>query len=167
MASPQASEYPILEAMREGVDYRFTLKIRGLTVSARPLASIEIINANVAVDKRLADLDERAQVQVTRSVLLAQEMLIAATSSDVGANDSKITAMQFERMTPDEIQSLYKQYLSGVERVNPMLEFLPSGTSHERVEQVRKSPDRTSVLIELSFSDLVSVCRFLLETDGE
>lgn len=164
--TPSQKELPILELMREGVDYRFELKIRALSLKARPLANIELINANVEASKRLTALDELGRVEVTRSVLIAQEILRAATSSDVGAQDSPLTDYIIERMSPDETQELYKQYLSGVERVNPSLESLSEEEIRALVEQVKKSPNRAYALTELSFLGLRAICLALLK-DGD
>lgn len=166
MSSP-ASDLPQLELMRHGVDYKFPLKCRSLSFKARPLTNLEIVMVNVAVATRLDDMEEKFRLEVTRSLLLAQEMLRAASSSDVGATDSPLTDYILERMTPDETQFLYKQYLAGAERVNPMLEMLPIETLNQMVEAVKKSPEkeRVSTLIELSFSDLVGISELLLSRE--
>jgi hypothetical protein len=113
-------------------------------------------------------LPAHAKNSLSENVALAKEYLKIASSSDVGKNDYKIWDYQMDRMTPEEIQYLYRQYLDAKESVNPSLETMSPEELNSLVETLKKSPgaaDWASLMIGLSRSQLVSLCRSLIHAD--
>lgn len=156
------NEYTLLEEMRAGVEYKFQIKCRSLSFWVRPLSNLETIRAHQSAGRRLEELPDNDRTEQTASLFLASETLKLASSSDIGANDSPLTDHYLERMTPDELRYLFKEYLRVVDRVNPSLDEMPLEELTSLIDSVKKSPDGKLALIELSFSDLVSISHHLL-----
>lgn len=155
---------PQLEAMRHGVDYRQRVSIRGFEIYVRPLSIMETNQVAATVQEKLSMLPESARHRLTEHTLLAKETLINASTSDVGANDARITDHILDRMTNAEIHYLYKQYVAAMDRVDPSLEQMSPEDLRALVDELKKNPkaDLGSVLIELSFSQLVSLAHYFL-----
>ncbi len=166
MTTP-TQDFQQIEAMRQGVDYRFEIRCRQFAFKARPLSALETVQTAQEVADRLERLPPSQRSGVVESLLMAQVMLEKASTSDVGASDFKVTQMMLERMTPDEVQFLFKQYTSICDRCNPSLETLPAARIEELVEAVKKSPKPEETLIECSFLELVNISRHLLMTAAE
>lgn len=157
-------EMPQLDAMRMGVEYKFAVKCRGLNILMRPLSSFEIVQAAHNVADRLSDMQPHKRAGVVESLLLAGEKLELASTSDVNANDPQITKAIIERMTPDEVDYLWKQYCLGCERVNPSLEKMSTEEVAQLVAEVKKNPARMfQTLIDLSSLQLANICHLLLQ----
>lgn len=151
-----------LEDMRQGVDYRLEVKIRGFSTLMRPIAISESAQIAANVQKELRALPEEAKNSITENLILAKHTLQTASTSDVGKTDPSITSLMMDRMTTDELQYLHKQYLAVCDKVNPMLEIMSPEAIAEMVEEIKKN---SSVLTELSFMELANVCRFLIKGD--
>jgi hypothetical protein len=158
----------ILEAMRMGVDYRFKLTLRAFSMIVRPLTIIEEQNIVANVTDYIAGLPQQARNSLTENVALAKEYIKEASTTDVGSKDYKIHDYQLDRMTPEEIQFLYRQYLDAKEQVNPSIEKMDPEQLQSLLARLKKSllpADWASQTIELSRSQLVRVCRSLLHDD--
>lgn len=153
---------PQLEAMRQGVDYRMPVQVRGFSITLRPLSIMEQMQVAATVVENYNKLPTPAQNRLTENILKVKETLMIASTTDVGTNDPKITEYIVDRMTNDELQSLWKSYISACDRVNPSLDEMTMEQVNEIVDQVKKSPD---LLIELSFLELINVCRRLIKGD--
>jgi hypothetical protein len=164
-----------LEAMRMGTEYRFPIQIREFRLAARPLTMSETLQIAAEVQEIMSKLPQNAKNALTEHTLLAKETIKLASTSDYGANDPKITDYILDRMTPDEITHLFKQYVTGCDKVNPNLELIPADEIRGLVESIKRPYEEKKTaeasqevglqLIELSFSQLVSVCRLLI-TEG-
>ena len=157
-----------LDAMRLGVDYRMEIKVRGFRIMVRPLAISESLQVAALVQDELMKLPKNAQNRLTEHVILAKETMKVASTSDVGKNDPRITDMVMMGMTNDEIHFLFKQYVAACDKVNPALELMKPQEIQELVEDIKKKEGEELVLqlIELSFSQLVSMAQYFL-TKGE
>jgi hypothetical protein len=159
-----------LEAMRLGVDYSFVVAVRGFKLRLRPLSISETVRVMGEVADDIAALPPAQRRPLTESVILTKKTLIAASTSDVGVSDVKVTDYMLDRMTPDEMQYLYKQYLDGCDKVNPSLEKLPLDQIVAAVEALKKSaqdPEALdSQLTSLSRSHLLNLMCYLL-TKGD
>ncbi len=159
-----------IDAMRSGVTYRGTIKCRGYELQVRPLSLAETIRVAGNVGARLRDLPATSRTSLSEHTILAMETLVLASTSDVGVNDPQITEAVIDRMTPEEVQSLFKQYVTVVDRANPALEMLTEAQINALVAELKKSPTGPSELVfqltELSFSELVSLTHSFL-TKGE
>lgn len=159
-----------LAAMRMGIDYSFQISIRSFSFRARPLSLVETVKL---MQSTMDSLNHLAP-GITRSPLLeeltlAKETLVLASTSDVSKNDPQIFPALLDRITPDELLSLYKQYLAGVDRCNPQLEKMDPAKLVELTEQVKKKAkdpaSLASMLTELSLLELVSLVPTLLTDD--
>lgn len=159
----KSSDFPDLQAMRQGIEFVFPVTCRGRTWKLRPLASLEIIQSASETADALSKLPDSQQSQVTASLLNASHQLIKASSSDLGATDATLTQQLLERMTPDEINSIWKQYVRITDRVNPDLEEMPAERLLQLVEDLKKNSENDSRLTDLPISHLIAVCRHLLQ----
>jgi hypothetical protein len=162
-ATKQPLRIPEIEAMRMGVNYSFSVRLRDFTCEVRPLANSEITKAYAAVSDALQDVPPHRRNKVTEDTMLAREFLKLA-SGQFGASHGKITDLVLNNMTNDEIMFVYKEWMAVCDRVNPILEKLPIAKIKELVEEVKKNPpsDLDSQLTELSFGHLVSLAHYLL-----
>lgn len=159
MQSP-ADSIEQLDAMRLGVEYKLTIKVRGFALVVRPLSISETLEVAHEVGSVLASLPQTAQTKITEQVLIAKHTLIKASTTDVGVNDPKITHMILDRMTADEVTLLFKQFVSACDKVNPALETLPDEELKSLVDGLKKNG--ASEAIELSFLQLANIVRYLL-----
>lgn len=163
-----------LEAMRLGVDYTFEVKVRGFSLVLRPLAIVETIDVtNRVIDRVNNELKSRPHGvlnPIFEQTMMAIETLMMASTSDVGANDPRITAYVLERCSADELNSIFKEYVAGCDKVNPSLDRMSVDEIELIVEQVKKNPDWEKMpllpLIGLSHSQLANVALHLL-TKGD
>lgn len=153
---------PQIEQMRQGVEYRGVIAIRGFKVFVRPLSISETSQVAGEVISEMEELPAQFRTSLTENLLLAKKYLVLATTSEVGKSDPKLSTLVLDRCTPDEIQCLYDQYLEVVERVNPKLEELGSEEIDALVTEVKKNP---SVRTDLSRSQLASLVGRLLSID--
>lgn len=149
-----------LKAMRLGVDYQFTIKIRALSMRVRPLSMAEQVKVTNDVTEVLLASKPNERNSLNESALLAKEMLKLATKeSDKTKLENGISNALLERMTPDEIMYFYEQYRDGVNAVNPAVEDLDDAKISVFVEEAKKNG---SLLNELSRPVLVKVALSLL-----
>ena len=162
------SDLPELQAMRLGVEYRFEVNVRKFKVFLRPLSAVEIVQSTREAQQALMDMPEEDRVAVSESILLCTKKLIKASTSDVGVNDPKLTDYVMERMTADEMDLLWKQYLAGCKRCDPALEEMPVDEVKALVEEVKKNPrEVVSTLTGKSFWELVNISRHLIQQESQ
>lgn len=149
---------PSLDSMRMGVEYRFKVEMRGFAITLRPISMMETVTATQETAEYLEGLPVIARNRIAENVVYAKKVLMVASTSAPGVNDYKITGHIIDRMTPDEVSFLFKEYVSGCDKVNPGLEDLPADVVERLADQVKKTPSQA---IELSFLELVNVCRKL------
>lgn len=156
-------QVPELESMRLGVDYRFEATIRGYRISFRPLTISEMNHITADVAQSLSMMPKEAQLRMMETTMMTKKILVKASTPSPERNEPQLTEYIMDRMTTDELQYLYKQWLSGCDRCNPALEQIDVDVLKQLVEQVKKSP---SEAIELSFLELVNVCQYLTSRDA-
>lgn len=163
MAIP--SEFPNLALIRQGIHYRFEVKCRGLVLSLRPLSISEEDQISQEVIEQMSELQDHQKTSLKQSILLAMKKLERASTTDVGAQDWKITCIELERFTPGEVDHLFKQYVAKCDVISPMFDRLPREMVEKLVEGLKKnSKDLGMILTELSFFQLVDICHHLLTT---
>lgn len=157
-----------IDAMRMGVEYRFRIVCRGFSMLARPLSIGESVDVGTKVSERLAQMSEFEKNRLNEHSLLAYETLILASTSDFGTNDPKISEYILRRITPDELNFLFKQYVAECEKVNPCLELMKGDEIRDLVDSLKKNPpeDLASRLTGLSFIQVLSLCHSLLLPGG-
>lgn len=157
---------PQLELMRAGVNYGFNISCRQFSLRVRPLSCYEIVRATQAATVRFIALSPTEQNPISESLFITSEKLKLASTSDVDSPVEGISDKTLERLTPQELDFLWKQYVAGCERVNPALEELQVEQIQAMVDEVKKKQDRLSALIELSLPQLANICRHLLQTSS-
>jgi hypothetical protein len=149
----------ILEQMRMGTQARFLIKMRKFEISLRPLTVFEFVSITSEVNEELSRRPEIARNAITEHVIFSIKLLEKASTSGPMKNDPRLTAAVLQDLSPDELSFLFHEYNAGVERINPCMETISMERVNELVELAKKN---NSALIELSFSELVNVCRVLL-----
>lgn len=162
-AKHPADTLPQLDAMRMGVDYRFVVQARAFVMDARPLTIDETIQMTAEVISELQRLPAHSQNSQFEASLIAKKTLVLASTSEPGAKDPKITEYVLGRMTPEELQYLYKQWTDGCALVSPAIETMTPEAIGELVETVKKNG--ASTLILLSRSQLCAMVASLLTED--
>lgn len=152
-----------LDAMRQGVDYRLEIKCRNFSVSVRPLTMKETVDVATKVNDNILRLPESARTRLMESTLLAKETLKLATKNDIDSTDEpRLTDYIMDRMTPEELQFIHRQYVQAIDKVNPVMERITKERLDELVEAIKKNE---SALIDLSFLEMANVCRHLTQGD--
>ena len=163
---PHTTEYPHLEILRQGIEYRFPVKCRGLTLHMRPLSVMEEDKVSQAVISELHSLPEQNRTSLKQSALLSIKKLALAQTSDVHSKQPLMYEAELQMMTAGELQFLFKEYVAGCDRVNPRLEQFTKAEIQGWVDTLKKNTqDQETTLIESSFYQLVALCRHLLTTE--
>ena len=140
MKNPESVDgLDLLRAMREGVDYKFTIKMRALRLQVRPLSNHEFTTVLAEVKKLIEDAEPEHQTRVHEEVELAKRILILATTSDIGVKDEKLTHYLLDRMTTGEISALYKEYKQFEETINADADTMQSSEGKALVEELKKN----------------------------
>lgn len=158
----KAEGLDILSKMRSGVAYTFKVKMRDLELSLRPLTIGEQMQINNDVLETLRNLQKGEQHAANESYMLAKRVLeTACTPYGQPGAVGPLTEFVLSHMTTDEVLYLYRQYLQGVETVNPVLEYMKVGEMDKLVEDVKKN---NRELTGLSTRELLSLARFLIDS---
>lgn len=144
-----------INAMRDGVDYSFTIKVRSFDIKLRPLSLYETRQANIDMIQDIKGNPEILQNALEQNLSTAKHILRYASTTDVGKKDSPLTDEFFERMTPDELQFLFKQYRDGLDKVNPSLEEITKEEIQSLIEEVKQDPLVLITYSRLQLSGLV------------
>ena len=154
----------ILQALRFGVDYTFTIKVRQLEVVVRPLSLHERVKIVNDVAHEVSKLPDGQRTALAESSLLAVRTLEKATTPEP---DSKVAptlpAQLLERFTNDEVAALHKAYMDGLDLLDPSMEQMTPDRLKELVEVAKKNP---SGLRELPRPHLENLEAFLATTAG-
>lgn len=149
-----------LDAMRRGIDYRLTIQCRDYSVSVRPLTMKETVDVATRVNDAILRMPENARTRIMESTLLAKETLKLATKNDIDSKDEpRLTDYIMDRMTPEELQFIHRQYVQAIDRVNPVMETMPKEKLDGLVDAIKKND---SALTDLSFLEMANVCRHLI-----
>lgn len=162
--TPQIERIDQLEAMRMGMVYRFMVRCRDFSVELRPLSIAESNEVTGRVMERLSKLPESQRNRMQEHTLLALETLELASSDPDTGKAPSLTSYIMSKMTPDEVQFIFKQYVAECDRVCPCLDLISGEELTKLVEDLKKSPREELALrlTELSLSHLVSVSRSLI-----
>jgi hypothetical protein len=165
MSTPTApaNEYPNRDLIRHGINFRFDIKLRKLSLNVRPLSTMEEDSISQSVLDDLEKLPEHKRTSLKQSALLSIKKLEMAQTSDINMKDSKMTAVELQTLTPGELQFLFKEYIAGCDKVNPKIESFSQEELAKWVDHLKKnSSEAETTLIESSFYTLVGLCLHLL-----
>lgn len=154
----------ILTAMRNGVDHRFPVVCRKLTVRLRPLSIMEETEIEAETYDLLMKLPENKRTKLMETRLLAVKSLQLASTSSPGQNDFQLTQMELDGLTADELQFLWKQFTLGMAKYNPALEYMPQDEILELAKSLKKNP---STLIEQSSSVILNLAHLALTLEDK
>lgn len=130
----------LLTAMRFGVDYSFTIKVRHLELRVRPLAVVERISIVNDSREQVSKMPPHQQTELAYLSILAMRTLELATTPEPHSQvKPRVTVAVLERMTNDEVQAFYKAYIDGCDRVDPALETLTDAKLGELVKVAKKN----------------------------
>lgn len=158
------SELGNLEKMRQGINTRFPVIVRGMSVTLRPLSIMEEDQIESEVYAALMAFPEGNRTRTKETRLLATKSIQLASTSDVGQSDMKITEYELNRCTTDELQYIWKQYLIGMDKINPSIESIEVEKLNSLAEELKKNP---SALIEQSSSLILNLVRHLLTREEQ
>jgi len=163
----QRKTIPEIEAMRMGVDYSFSISLRGFPVDLRPLSNSETMRAFSSVNTYVRGLPEFQRGQLVEDNAKAREFLKLASSQYGQPLTAKITDTVLDEATNDEIMYLYREWLAVCDKVNPNLQEMPVEHVKALVEEVKKNTpkDLASQLTELSFWQMRSILTYLLTNE--
>jgi DNA-directed RNA polymerase subunit F len=151
---------PQLDAMRQGTNYRIKIVVRQFVAYLRPLTMDETTKVVSEVAAYLSTVPQERRTPIFENGVLAKYTLKLASTSDEDKEDPQLGDLLLGKLTPDELQSIWKQYQKGLEMCDPDLEELPPEKLKEMVEDLKKNP---STMTELSFWELGNVCRYLIQ----
>jgi len=153
----------ILAALRMGIDYVFTIKLRALEVKVRPLSLVEHVNVVNDVQAEMSKKPSTSQNSLTESSLLAARILELASTDPLPGAQPRLPAALLERMTNDEVASLHKAYIAGCDILDPSVEELTEDRLMELVEAAKKND---GALAGLPSPHLAMLVRFLIKRAG-
>lgn len=163
MEFTRSTDIPQLDQMRMGTAYRDDVRIRGFSVSLRPLTSLEMMESTNSVADELTRMPEAARNRIVEHSLFVKKILITASTTDAGTNDPHLTEYLLDRMTPEEQEFMFKQYVAMTDRCNPSLEEMKKEDLDELVLNLKKNPQSA---IECSFLQLANAVRRLATSEG-
>lgn len=154
-----------LAAMRMGVSYYDTIKIRKYALRIRCLSVSEKQKIMNDVRATLLRGSEEEQSKVNQELEIAKQTIMLASTSDIDKSDYKITDFVLGAMTIDEVLYLWKQYTDFEERVSPEAEQLPIEAVNKLIEDLKKKQIQ---LNDLSWTECRSIARsFLTREDTQ
>lgn len=153
-----------IDAMRAGVLYKRTIKVRDFAVLLRPIAISEQADITNETASRVMSLPAHAQNRVSEEVIFSKLCLMKASTSDYGKEDPKLTETLLDRLTTGELMKVYKDWLAFVDDVDPSLDKMTADQLDALAAELKKNP---SQLTELSGSELKQICQHLLGATSE
>lgn len=157
--TPDSSTLHDLDQMRDGVDYFFKIKVRKWSGKMRPLTILEMEEISEHTSEAMQDLPEGKRTAMAEHLKFAKTLLEKATTSSPERFDPTLTEHMLNRMTDDEVDYVYKQYLANKKRCSPDIEKMSDEEILSLVADLKKSPE---ALIERSFLEILNVSRYLL-----
>jgi len=156
----RAPEPTILDKMREGVGFKFQIRLRGATVTMRPLSVQEQVNIISEVADEIQSRPKLANNSFAGSVIMAIKTLSIASQSAPHAQDMQLPVGLLEQLHSDELMHLFKSYNAECDKICPMLEDLSEERLDQLISLAKKNP---TVWIDCSFVELVGACRRLTQ----
>lgn len=159
----KSSDFPQLALMRAGVEYQFEISVRNFKVKVRPLSNLEIVQATQDAVSAFEKTPQDRRVNIAISLYHAMYQLERAATKDVGDTVSELPLSLLQMMHNEEVNTLWKQYVRVLDKVNPSFEDFPAEELQNIVDELKKNSDPKSLLTDLSISKLIAVCCLLLK----
>lgn len=160
MHADQHDPDQILNALRMGVDYSFTIRVRGLELKARPLSLSEYVGVVNDVQAEMSQKAESERNTLTESMLMAMRTMEKATTPEPDSRIApKLTAHVMQKMTNDEVIAIHRAYVAGCDVLDPSVESLDQVRMDELIEAAKKNDGALAGLPPLHLANLV---RYLL-----
>lgn len=152
-----------IDKMRMGIAARFPLVMRSFVGTFRPLS---IYETNVVAAEVMAELQTKPKTQqnaMMENSLLSIKILEKASTSDIDKTDYQVSALELQRLSAPEIEFLYAEYVSAVDKMNPRLEVLTKEQIDDLVLECKKKEDGLDLaLAQLSFWQVWNIARAYL-----
>lgn len=149
-----------LELMRFGVDYKFTVRLRGFEIVFRPLTENETTRIADETTDYITSLKKEHQTDLKYSAVFANKTIQQASTSAPGATDYQISELELTRCTPDEVMFLFNEYNKCVDKVNPNIEKMSTEDLSKLVDDAKKN---LLPMTALSSWQMENLCRALIE----
>ncbi len=134
------AKIPELSLMRQGVNYRFPVKIRNFAVFLRPLTMDETTQSAVEIAAQVQMLAPEVRTDFQQAVIYSRVVLKYASSEFPGSKEFRLSDFVLGGMTPDETNYAYQQYLEGLKKCNPAYDQLPLNAIEALVDSIKKNP---------------------------
>jgi hypothetical protein len=155
-----------LNALRQGIDYKFPVSLRGTKYTLRPLSINEEDRITREVLREMHEIPQHERSSMSESIRMIVKKLEAASTSDVGKSDYTLPVGTTERWTPKEIDYVFKEWMTECDKANPRPEKLTGEQIHDAVSVLKKSTAKAeTIMIELSFFQLVDICQHLIQPE--
>jgi hypothetical protein len=155
-----AAEPSILDKMREGVGFKFQIRLRSAVITMRPLSVQEQVNIISEVADEIQARPKLANNAFAGSVIMAMKTLSTASQSAPNSRDQQLPTGVLNELHSDELMHLFKSYNAECDKICPMLEDLSEERLDQLISLAKKNP---TVWIDCSFVELVGACRRLTQ----
>lgn len=156
-----------LDKMRAGVDARFPIILRGFSCLFRPLSMYE---TNIVAAEVLAEIQTKPKQQqnsMMENSLISIKTLERASTPDVEGGAPQVSGMELQKLSPQEIEFLFNEYVAGCEKLNPRLEEMNKKDIDALIDECKKKDEGlSSALMRLSFWQVWNIAHSLLTQDG-
>ena len=149
----------ILDALRMGVEYSFSVTVRGLTIPFRPLSITEEVNVRNEVLAEMAMLKPHEQHALSEASRLSIKTLELASTKEPGKEAPRLTGYTLSKMTSDELRAVYNAYGDACDRLNPRIEKMSQEQIKALIDEAKKN---ASTLTQLPASLLEQMVRTLI-----
>jgi hypothetical protein len=159
------NEFPNLALIREGINYRFPVTLRKLTLMMRPLSTMEEDRISQTVIDEMKKLPTENQTTLKQSALLSIKKLALAQTTDVYSKDIQMNEVELQMLSPGELEYLFKCYIAECDKVNTGIEKFYKEELKLWAEALKKNTQNLeTTLTESSFYQLVALSLHLLTT---
>jgi hypothetical protein len=141
----------LLKKMREGVKEVHNISLRGFNIPVRvlSLAEMNLIRKD-AISQALANKGDGTDVNV-----ITQQTVLKMASTIDSSGGPLLSDKVLERMTTDELNYLYNEYVRVSESVNPSVEHISHDAFRELVNALKKNMITS---VDLSLPQLRAIC---------
>lgn len=161
--------FSIVEHMRMGTNSRFPIKLRSKkTILLRPLS---IYEQNKVVTDSMEEQQSKPSLQqhsMMENTVLMLKTLELASTSDYGKTDFVLSTSEMQKLSAQELQYLWAEYVSACDKLNPRLEKMSKEDMQDLISECKKKEESwESALMNLSFWELWNMALHQSSTPSE
>lgn len=152
-----------VSCLRQGIDYRFPVSLRGKKYILRPLSIIEEDRMAREVRSEMHAMPECERNSMSESIRMSTKKLEIASTSGVNKNDPTLPVAETENWLPADIDYVFKMWSTECEKANPSPEHMQPEEISRVVDALKKSTGKVeTIMTGLSFYQLVDISAYLL-----